>query len=225
MKEPAVRAGRPPGDRSDTRARVVQVATRLFAENGYHATGVAEIGRAAGLRSGALYYHIGSKEELLFDVLRGHLEEMRDNEEAIAASDAQPVEKLRNLIASHTRTIATRRDEVRIWVRDADALTGERALELQDMRERIQEAWRAVFVEGVRTGDFRTADHALVSGALGMVNNLYMWYQPRGQMGTEQLSAVFSDVLIDGIRAPRKAPGTASRARSARSTKTVERLG
>ena len=203
---------------------MVEVATRLFADHGYHATGVAEIGRAAGLRSGALYYHIGSKEELLFDVLRGHLEEMRDNEEAIAASEADPVEKLRNLIASHTRTIATRKDEVKIWVRDAEALTGERARELQEIRERIQEAWRTVFAEGARTGQFRTADHALVSGALGLVNNLYMWYQPAGQMTTDQLSALFADMLIDGVRAPSR-PARAARTRATKQPNRSRRGG
>jgi AcrR family transcriptional regulator len=195
---------------------VLEVARRLFVENGYHATGVAEIGRAAGLRSGALYYHIGSKEELLYDVLRGHLEEMRDREEAIAASTDDPVQKLRNLITSHTGTIARRKDEVEIWVRDSGALTGDRAAELQDMRERIQDAWRAVFEEGLRSGQFRTADHALVSGALGMINNLYMWYQPHGRMTPEELSALFSGMLIDGIRAP-EAAKTPARPRTSRS--------
>ncbi|MBN7300186.1 TetR family transcriptional regulator, partial [Mycobacteroides abscessus] len=55
------RRGRPPasdGDAAATRQRIMEVATDLFAEKGFHATGVAEIGSAAGVRGGALYYHI-----------------------------------------------------------------------------------------------------------------------------------------------------------------------
>jgi TetR/AcrR family transcriptional regulator, cholesterol catabolism regulator len=47
------------------RENLVDVAAGLFAKNGYASTGVAEIGDATGLARGALYYYMGSKEELL----------------------------------------------------------------------------------------------------------------------------------------------------------------
>ncbi|HEX8856932.1 MAG TPA: TetR/AcrR family transcriptional regulator [Thermoleophilaceae bacterium] len=49
-----------------TRERIVEAATRLFAEKGYRDTTVGEIEEAAGLapRRGALYKHFSSKEEL-----------------------------------------------------------------------------------------------------------------------------------------------------------------
>ena len=54
---------RPPG----TRARLIECAIELFAENGYEGTSVGEIEDAAGLapRSGALYKHFPSKRALL----------------------------------------------------------------------------------------------------------------------------------------------------------------
>jgi AcrR family transcriptional regulator len=50
-----------------TRERLVTEAMRLFGEQGYQATSVAQIEAAAGLApgSGALYHHFKSKEELL----------------------------------------------------------------------------------------------------------------------------------------------------------------
>ncbi|WP_375485785.1 TetR/AcrR family transcriptional regulator [uncultured Mycobacterium sp.] len=50
-----------------TRERLVSEAMRLFGEQGYNATSVAQIEAAAGLApgSGALYHHFKSKEELL----------------------------------------------------------------------------------------------------------------------------------------------------------------
>jgi AcrR family transcriptional regulator len=50
-----------------TRERLVTEAMRLFSEQGYKATKVAQIEAAAGLSpgSGALYYHFKSKEALL----------------------------------------------------------------------------------------------------------------------------------------------------------------
>jgi AcrR family transcriptional regulator len=50
-----------------TRERLVTEAMRLFGEQGYQGTSVAQIEAAAGLTpgSGALYHHFKSKEELL----------------------------------------------------------------------------------------------------------------------------------------------------------------
>ncbi|GAA0941431.1 helix-turn-helix domain-containing protein [Actinocorallia libanotica] len=50
-----------------TRERIVVEALRLFAAQGYAATSVAAIEKAAGLspRSGSLYTHFGSKEQVM----------------------------------------------------------------------------------------------------------------------------------------------------------------
>ncbi|HEX4247960.1 MAG TPA: helix-turn-helix domain-containing protein, partial [Pseudonocardia sp.] len=65
-----------PAPRTAAQAKIIAVATELFARQGYHATGVAELGRAVGLGAGALYHHIGSKEELLLTIVRAHLEDV-----------------------------------------------------------------------------------------------------------------------------------------------------
>lgn len=56
-----------------TRDRIVAEALRLFAEQGYTATSVAAIEEAAGLspRSGALYTHFGSKQQVLAAAVEG----------------------------------------------------------------------------------------------------------------------------------------------------------
>src|SRR5690606_41277791 len=60
--------------REEVLSTIVATATEMFAARGYHATGVAELGRAVGLGAGAFYHYIGSKEELLFTIVKGHLE-------------------------------------------------------------------------------------------------------------------------------------------------------
>ncbi|HVE69565.1 MAG TPA: helix-turn-helix domain-containing protein [Solirubrobacteraceae bacterium] len=57
-----------------TRERIVAAARRLFAQRGYRGTSVGDIESAAGLspRSGALYKHFASKQELLEAVMAEH---------------------------------------------------------------------------------------------------------------------------------------------------------
>lgn len=54
----------------ETRARLIEAAWRSFAERGYDGTRIAEIARDAGLSSGAIYAHYGSKAELLLASLQ-----------------------------------------------------------------------------------------------------------------------------------------------------------
>jgi len=52
-----------------TRARILEVATRLFAQSGYHPTTNAVIAEAAGLTRGAMLYHFPTREALLDAVI------------------------------------------------------------------------------------------------------------------------------------------------------------
>jgi AcrR family transcriptional regulator len=53
----------------NTRDRLIEVAMELFHEQGYQATGVAQILKKADVNSGSLYYFFPTKEDLLLAVL------------------------------------------------------------------------------------------------------------------------------------------------------------
>ena len=52
------------------RDELVAVATRLFAERGYHGTSMADLAEAMGVQKGSLYSLTESKQELLVAVTR-----------------------------------------------------------------------------------------------------------------------------------------------------------
>lgn len=53
-----------------SRDRVLDAATRLFAERGYDGTSTREIGRASGLNIATVAYHVGAKADLYREVMR-----------------------------------------------------------------------------------------------------------------------------------------------------------
>ena len=71
---------------SPTRERLMQAALKLFAERGYKATTVGAIETEAGLapRSGALYHHFKSKQELLEAAIENELTAMGELGDALA---------------------------------------------------------------------------------------------------------------------------------------------
>lgn len=57
-------------DEGTSRERIVEAATRLFAERGYDATSTRAIGEAVGLNIATVAYHVGGKLELYRAVMR-----------------------------------------------------------------------------------------------------------------------------------------------------------
>jgi AcrR family transcriptional regulator len=169
---------------------------------GCHGTGVAEIGDRAGVQRGALYYHIGSKEELLWQILRDYIQLMLIDAQRIADNDDDPITKLRSLIHSHVDLIVRHRREVAIQLRDVTALTGDRDTELQDLRDQVQQCWQRVIDAGRATGVLRTDDHVVTNSMLGMLNMVTFWYRPHGEHAPEEIADILANTFLNGIVSP-----------------------
>src|SRR6478752_2511579 len=62
-----------------TRDKLLDAATRLFAERGIDNVSIAEIVRSAGQRNAsALHYHFGTRNELLRELLAQHVPAIHD---------------------------------------------------------------------------------------------------------------------------------------------------
>ena len=188
-----------------TRDRILRVAAEKFAEKGYHATGVAEIGDAAGIKRGALYYHIGSKENLLFSLSRRHVEEALVRGQAVVANATGASDRFRVLVREHLRTLAARRSEVVVVMHEMHALTGDRADQLNRLRSEYEQLFAAVLQQGVGEGVFRTAERIEVLGVLGMLNYTYMWLDPNGPVGVDEIADRLTDLILYGEQVPAQA--------------------
>ena len=67
---------------SATRLRIADAARRLFAEQGYSTTSLAEVARAAGVAPRTVYTVFGTKREILSAICEAWLEDARARERA-----------------------------------------------------------------------------------------------------------------------------------------------
>jgi AcrR family transcriptional regulator len=183
------------------RGRVIAVAAELFARNGYHGTGIAELGRAVGLGRGALYHYIGSKEAVLYAISKDQVDRMNNEAEQLLDRGLEPEELLREMARGLLRNIATHRAEWAVFFREYNALTGDRRDEVIAARERYEGYWRQAMDRGVRSGALRPTPRLLVKGILGMLNYTYLWFTPDGELTPEELADLFLNALIEGIHA------------------------
>ncbi|WP_119726758.1 TetR/AcrR family transcriptional regulator [Thermomonospora amylolytica] len=95
--------GRPPGRRErkkeDTRRRIIEAATALFAERGYQAVTTSEIAEAADIGAGTLFRYADSKAELLVMVINERLRLGAARGIELADGGATPTDAILALLA------------------------------------------------------------------------------------------------------------------------------
>lgn len=197
--------------KEQTKERILRIAAELFARNGYHATGMAELGEAVGFGRGALYYHIGSKEDLLFEISGRHVGEMVAFGESVLSEDISPDEKFRRLSRQLMRTIADNLPELTVFFREVHSLTGERYENLLALRDRFESIWLEILNQGVDQGIFSKSDPLVVKGILGLHNYSYLWLEPKGESSPEEIADLFCDIALRGLLNPRARGGAALR--------------
>lgn len=84
--------------RGQNRDRLLEQGLLLFAQQGFHATGVQEIADASGVPKGSFYNYFDSKEQFAAEVLSRYQEEQCAELEALLTRGAgSPRERLRTL--------------------------------------------------------------------------------------------------------------------------------
>lgn len=182
-----------------TKERILRTAAELFARNGYHATGLSELGEAVGLGRGALYYHIGSKENLLYELSVRHVEEMVAYGEKVLGSPLGAEERFRRLSRKLMRVIADNLPELTVFFREINSFSGERHDRIVELRARFEGVWLQVLSDGEAEGLFQHGDDLTVKAVLGMHNYSYLWIDPQGSLSPEEIADRFCDLLLHGL--------------------------
>jgi AcrR family transcriptional regulator len=181
------------------RAEIVDTSAHLFAQRGYHATGLTELCAANGLGKGALYHYIASKEELLAAIHDRVMDEVMAGA-ARVTEEHSPTAQLRLLGNELLDVIRRYPDHVWVFLHEFPALTGERAEQFRLRRREYERIVEMVLRAGIKAGEFRDVDPQLTSFAwLGMHNYTYLWMKPDGRREPHDIAVDFSELFLRGI--------------------------
>jgi AcrR family transcriptional regulator len=182
------------------RAAIVDSSAHVFAQRGYHATGIVELCEVNGLGKGAFYHYIGSKEELLAAIHDRVMDEVLLGADRVAAAGGSPSAQLTMLGDELLDVIYRYPDHVWVFLHEFPALTAERADQFRLRRREYERRVEAVLQAGVDAGEFRDIDPRLTALAwLGMHNYTYLWLKPDGRLTARDVAKPFSDIFIHGI--------------------------
>jgi AcrR family transcriptional regulator len=203
--------------RESRRQAIIDTSARVFAQKGYHATGVMELCTANDLGKGALYYYIGSKEGLLAAIHDRVMDEVMLGADRVAEAGGPPSEQLARLGEELLDVIHRYPDHVWVFLHEFPALTGPRAEQFRRRRREYEGRVEAVLRAGVESGEFRDIDPWLTARAwLGMHNYTYLWLKPGGRLSARAVAKPFADIFRRGIAGSTRRGRTGVRVPSSR---------
>ena len=182
---------------------VLDIAARLFREQGYGSVSLRKIAEAAGIKAGSIYYHFGSKDEIVAAVIDAGIRvvhaSMRDAITDLPAdTDGETI--LRSAIRAHLRALLDVSDytsaNVRIFgqvpqsVRDANLPT----------RRTYEAEWDSLLSQLKKDGTLKqdVDIRRLRLMLIGTLNATLDWFDPdRGS--ADALSRTYADVFLNGI--------------------------
>lgn len=185
----------------DLRARVLDAAVELFADQGYDGTSVSQVINRAGVAKGGFYHHFASKEALLYEVYGDLIGRQLHNMDVIVAQQLPPALALRALIDDLVATTAARARPALVFWREMNRLGDERTEQYRRARRRYHDTVRKLVRDGQAAGEFTAVASAdtVTFMIFGFVNELPLWYQPEGRKRPRQLGNELADLVLAAL--------------------------
>jgi len=184
------------------KAKMLNVARKLFWDKGYSATGMRDIAAAYGCKPANIYNFFANKEEILFEVLREEMDQIILPIKHLEQDDGiSPVEQLRLLIASHLKlTLSYRRSAKLLFDVALDNLSRDKRKEIVDMRDTYDRIIRKVIKRGIDRGSFRRVDEKLAGLMIAsMITRTRIWYHPKKGVSVGDLADFIFEFALKGL--------------------------
>jgi AcrR family transcriptional regulator len=183
------------------RELIIEQAAALFARNGFPGTSMNEVAEACGLSKAALYHYVSDKHQLLANICEGHIERLCGLVDEVAQQDLKPEARLRLMVQRFVEEYADAQNEHRVLTEDVKFLDTKDQKRILSGERRVVEAMAQAMI-GVRP-ELQASKMAkpITMLLFGMINWMFTWLKPDGELTHERMAVVVSDLLFGGIGA------------------------
>ncbi|MGW8815954.1 TetR/AcrR family transcriptional regulator [Gordonia terrae] len=165
------RADTPRNERKAMRRReLLAAAAVMFAERGFTAVRLDDLGAAVGISGPALYRHFQNKEAVLSELLVGVSQHLLEAGTDVVRSQPDGEPALRGLIDFHVAFSIESPQLIQIQDRDLHSLPDHSRRQVRHMQRRYVQLW----VDTIRSGNTRVTEAAArtqVHAVIGLLNS------------------------------------------------------
>ncbi|ALJ18639.1 SACE_7040 family transcriptional regulator [Microbacterium sp. No. 7] len=130
--------------KADRRAGILQAAARLFAERGYNAVSLEDIGGAVGVSGPAIYRHFANKQALLGAILVSVSEGLLAGGLDVLERESSPPRRLEELVRFHVDFALADVEVIRVQDRELSSLGDDDRHTVRRLQREYVELWTGV---------------------------------------------------------------------------------
>ena len=194
--------GRSPGYELQ-RETILARAAELFAKNGYTATSMNEVAEACGVSKPSLYHYVRDKHQLLAEIAEAHIARLLALVAEVDAALPAPEQRLRRLIEAFLAAYAGSQAEHRVLTEDVRFLAPAEKKRVLGGQRRVVAAFAEAIVAIRPELAAASLQKPLAMLLFGMMNWMFTWLQPTGELSHADLAPVVADLFFGGVGAVR----------------------
>ena len=163
-----------------------------------------DLAKAIDASLAGLYHYFSSKEDLLFQLQYRTFGSLLEQQQAVAAEPGTPEERFARLITGHLQFYARHRNELKACTFELESLTGKPYETVEAIRRRYYRLMTSVVADVIggpssNGKETRKSRHATLF-IFGMLNWIFMWYEPSRHGTVEQIGQEMRELVLDGLR-------------------------
>jgi AcrR family transcriptional regulator len=157
-----------------TADKILQVASRLFAEKGYSNVSIRDVCKETGTTAPVIYYYFGSKKGLFDAVARSKVSMAGFISKLTKASEqTNPVKELESFVGVYLSSFPEHTFDPGLYLTDSATLDRDSAKMISGEMEKIRSLATGLIGRSIDSGTFRKTDRELAAECLlGMMNRI-----------------------------------------------------
>ena len=200
------------------REQILARAARLFAKRGYTATSMNEVAEACGISKPSLYHYVQDKQQLLVEIAAAHIARLEALVDEVGAETHAPEARVRRLIAAFLAVYANSQAEHRVLTEDVKFLKPADRRRVLDGERKVVAAFADAIAEARPELRVHDLDKPLTMLLFGMMNWMFTWLRPRGELSHADMAPVVADLFFGGLGAVRAPDRKSTRLNSSHSS-------
>ena len=179
-------------DGEKTEAALRSAAVSLMARHGYEAVSMRMLAGEVGVQAAALYRYFPTKQDLLFTLMREHMDELVAAWQASRPGSAHPRRRLEAFVANHIRFHVERRHATHVSNMELRSLSRDNLSTILRLRGGYEKELRQILREGAERGDFAVDDTAMTAMAIiQMITGVIVWYRPDERLSVDEVTRTY----------------------------------
>ena len=187
-------------DYDEKREAITAQAAKLFARKGFAGASISDLAERCDVSKSLIYHYYASKEEILFDVMQEHIDDLVRVVDTQKNNSASPRDQFITLTKALLRRYQGAADSQKVLLYELDSLPNELHEDIVSKQRKIIATVEAALLSA--KPELKNDQKTLRAKAMlffGMLNWTHTWFKPKGAISRDGLAEMAAETILNSL--------------------------